>query len=490
LGQYAFKIIYIPGADNSAADALSRLPPKPVNLHPSPSLPFTTASTSLRVSVDPALLSQIRAGYNDDPWCKRLQDSGNASRLRRDNGLWYLVERLIIPRVPQLRESIFCLAHDTLGHFGFDKSYETLRDAYFWPHMRTELESMYIPSCDSCQRNKPRTVKTPGPLHLLPVPPGCGDSMAIDFIGPLPEDEGFNYLMTMTCRLHSDVRLVPCKTSLTAEEAARLFFVHWYCKNGLPLDIVLDRDKLWTSRFWTALHRLTGVDLKLSSAFHPEMDGASERINKTVIQAVRYHVQRNQRGWVRALPLVRFAIMSTVNASTGFAPFQIRHGRRPRVIPPLLDVSVADVATTFPLEALAAAAVIRRIEVDVLEAMDNLSLVKIDQARQANRAWGEEPVFKVGEDVLLSTFHRRRKYMQSGDNRVAKFMVRYDGPYKILQAHPETSSYTLDIPPSMNIFPTFHVSLLKAYRYNSDDIFPGCKLEEPGPVVSADGEQR
>ena len=88
--------------------------------------------------------------------------------------------------------------------------------------------------------------------------------------------------------------------SLTAEELAKIFFNHWYCENGLPLEIVSDRDKLFVSRFWKALHQLTNISLKMSSAYHPETDGSSERTNKTVIQCIHFAVERDQKGWVRA----------------------------------------------------------------------------------------------------------------------------------------------------------------------------------------------
>lgn len=486
LGQYDYKIVYIPGEENSAADALSRVPPKPRVLHPAPST-YVTAATGLRITTDPDLLTKIKAGYATDAWCTKLPESKLANQLRIEHGLWYLGSRLIVPRITEIREAIFRLAHDTLGHFGFEKSYELIREAYFWPNMRKELESLYVPSCSSCQRNKATTSKPPGPLHPLPVPTGCGDSVAIDFVGPLPLDEGFDFLMTMTCRLNSDIRLVPCSKRLDAEAAADVFFKHWYCENGLPLEIIADRDRLWTSKFWSALHRLTGVKVKLSTAYHPETDGASERTNKTAIQALRYHVARNQTGWVRALPMVRFAIMNTVNASTGFAPFQLRMGRRPRVIPPLLNATVDDVRREFPDEATLVADIIRRIDTDVLEAQDNLAIAKLAQARFANASRGEDQVFKEGEEVLLSTLNRRREYTQRGDNRVAKFMARYDGPFKITKAFPDTSTYTLELPHAMKIFPTFHASMLRRYRRNDDSAFPGRKVEQPPPVVTEDG---
>jgi hypothetical protein len=159
--------------------------------------------------------------------------------------------------------------------------------------MRSELESAYVPSCLSCQRNKSSTKCPAGPLHPLPIPNDRGDSVAIDFIGPLPEDDGFNSIITMTDRLGSDVHIIPSRTDITAEEFALLFFNNWYCNNGLSLQIVSDQDKLFLSGFWKALTCLAGIQLAMSTAFHPETDGSSERTNKTVNQCVRYHVERN-----------------------------------------------------------------------------------------------------------------------------------------------------------------------------------------------------
>lgn len=100
------------------------------------------------------------------------------------------------------------LAHDSLGHFGFHKTYGSLRTAYYWPNMRRDLEQGYVKSCPDCQRNKSNTSKPLGPLHLLPVLDQHGDSVAIDFIGPLPEDDGKNCILTLTDRLGSDIRII------------------------------------------------------------------------------------------------------------------------------------------------------------------------------------------------------------------------------------------------------------------------------------------
>jgi Integrase zinc binding domain len=127
------------------------------------------------------------------------------SSVSERDGFWFIGSRLIIPNVPHVREALYYLAHDALGHFGADKSYAALRHSYYWSNMRKHLEQAYVPSCPDCQRNKSRTNKPFGPLHPLPIPEQRGDSVAIDFIGPLPMDNGFDTIITFTDRLNSDI---------------------------------------------------------------------------------------------------------------------------------------------------------------------------------------------------------------------------------------------------------------------------------------------
>jgi Integrase zinc binding domain len=235
-----------------------------------------------------------------------------------------LGSRLAVPRTSTLRESLFCLAHDSLGHFGGEKSYLSLRNDFYWPNMRRDLVDSYIPGCADCQRNKYTTTRPNGPLHPLPIPDGRLESVTPDFVGPLPEEEKFNCILTMTDRLGCDLQIAPCQTDISAEQLAVIFFDRWYCENGCPLEIISDRDKLFVPKFWKHLMRLSGIKHKLSTSYHPQTDGLSERSNKTIIQAIRFHVGLNQKGWLRALPRVRFDIMNTINASTCFSPFQLK----------------------------------------------------------------------------------------------------------------------------------------------------------------------
>ena len=166
------------------------------------------------------------------------------------------------------------------------------------------------------------------------------------------------------------------------------------------------------------------------------------------------------------------------------SPFQLHTGRSPRILPPLVPRTGA----AEEHEASRARTLLSQLEHDVMEAQDNLLAAKAAQASSTNAHRANPIVFKAGDRVMLATKNRRRDYMQKGDNRVAKFMPRYDGPYVILEAHPQFSTYTLDLPNSPNIFPTFHVSQLRPYRPNDAALFPSREQPRPGPVVTEDGQ--
>jgi hypothetical protein len=239
----------------------------------------------------------------------------------------------------------------------------------------------------------------------------------MDFIGPLRPDAGYDCILTITDRLGADIRIIPTRMDISAEDLAVLFFDHWFCENGLPLEIVSDRDKLFVSRFWKSLTALCGVKLKMSSSYHPQTDGSSERSNKTVNQSLRYHVDRSQRGWVRALPRIWFNMMNSINASTRFSNFQLHLGRSPRLIPPIVPSELPD---DLRSAAVRTEELITQIRTDVMEAQDNLLQAKIFQEHFANTNRGEEFIYQVGDMVMLSTFNRRRKYRKKGEKRAAK----------------------------------------------------------------------
>ena len=265
LSQYDASINYIPGNKNCIADALSHLPCTTIETVASLFDNSSKAAHKTSLEVDTNVLNTIKEGYLSDPFISKLTSASTGMNIiNKEKDFWFINNWLVIPNIKHICESLFCLAHDTMGHFGSDKCLASLRNSFYWPHMHC------------CQRNKLRTMKPVGPLHLLPIPDSQCNSMAIYFIGPLPIDNRFDTIITFTDHLGSDIQIIPTTSTLTTEELADTFFDRWYCKNKLPLDIISDQDKLFMSCFWKRLHTLTGVKLKMSTAYHPETDGSSK----------------------------------------------------------------------------------------------------------------------------------------------------------------------------------------------------------------------
>lgn len=175
--------------------------------------------------------------------------------------------------------------------------------------------------------------------------------------------------------------------------------------------------------------------------------------------------------------------MNSVNASTGFSGFQLRIGRSPRVMPPLMPRGEA---LPLDIDTRRAEQLIGQIHDDEREALDNLTESKILQAFYSNAYRGPEVMYNVGDKVMLSTMNRRTLFKKKNEKRAAKFFPRWDGPYSVLRSHPEASSYQLDVPNQPNIFDIFHAGELKPFHANDAELFPSREHSQPGPVLTED----
>lgn len=186
-------------------------------------------------------------------------------------------------------------------------------------------------------------------------------------------------------------------------------------------------------------------------------------------------------GWSRVLPRIRFHMMNMVNTSTGFTPFQLRMGRSPHLIPPLIPLP-----RNSSHEDISAHDVIKQLQNDVLEVQDNLLWAKISQSVEANKHCSLIFPFTVGSCIRLTTLHRRNEYKVKGEKRVAKFMPHFDGPYTVVNTDEKHSTVTIELPKAPNVFPTFHTSEILPFIKN---VFPSCKFEEPLPILTPEGNE-
>jgi len=353
-----------------------------------------------------------------------------------------------------------------------------MRD-YYWPGIQQDVD-LYIKSCVSCGRNKSPTQAPAGFLHPMPVPEHRFDELALDFVGTIPISKGFNMILVMTDRLTDYVKLEPTHSTATAQDIARLIYASWYRHFGLPKAITSDRDKLFTSNFWKELHKRIKVSLRMSTSYHPETDGSSERSNKTMIEALRHYVNLRHTDWADHLIHVEAAMNNSVNATTGKSPTELVFGTTLRLFPSPRDLAkpTQDVPAVTDY--------IQRIQDNIAMARDRHVAAKTKQTTYANKKRRPEPEYKIGDKAYLETKDLRLRVKQKG--RSAKFYTRYVGPFEISKSQPETSNYTLKLPPEYQIHPKVHARRLKQAHDNDPTLFPNRVAPEPPPIDADDNQ--
>ncbi|OJT03699.1 Transposon Ty3-I Gag-Pol polyprotein [Trametes pubescens] len=288
------------------------------------------------------LKTELRGQYEEDGLFKAVLESPKQHKnFIVLDGLVFLRERgcelLCIPNVIIRGRSAWEIgithAHSLLAHLGTSKTASLLRDHVWWKTLATDVQK-YCDTCVTCKQSKAINQKPYGLLNPLPLPAAPWEAIRIDFVGPLPEsnnrDGTFDAITTIIDLLTGMVHLVPSRTNYKAKDVVELVFAEVYRHHGLPRSIISDRDVLFTSAFWAHLHKLIGVELRMSSAYHPESDGSTERANRTISQMLRQCVGPSQRDWVAKLPAIEFAINMARSESTGHAPFFLNTGRMPR----------------------------------------------------------------------------------------------------------------------------------------------------------------
>jgi len=319
-------------------------------------------------------------------------------------------------------------------------------------------------SCMTCQKSKPPTQKPYGLLNPLSVPSKPWEAIGVDFVGPLPESKDrngrYDSITVIIDLLTAMVHLVPSRTDYTAKNIAELMYHEVYRLDGLPRAIISDQDVLFTSLFWTHLNKLIGIRQKMSSAYHPETDGSTERANRTVGQMLRACIGPTQRDWVTKLPAIEFAINIARSESTGYAPFFLNTRRMPRAM--IWDNPGKDEYPNVRTYAW-------KMKLALMAAHDALLATRVKQTVQANKRRRMCPL-ENGDLVYIST---KNISFPKGTSR--KLVPKFIGPYRIIKDF-GNNSYRIDLPDNLKqrgVHNVFHSSLLRVHIPNDDRLFPG-----------------
>ena len=469
LSQFDFTIEYMDGKQNVVADALSRRAD-----HREASVNATTIKI-----VSSELLDEIRLLYDDDQLLGRDQTDEDRAKaiskhkLRLEDGFWCRDDRYYVPSSKSLKTKLLAEAHDSIlaGHVGSAKTIELVSRNYYWPRMYEEIKH-YVATCTKCQQNKASHEHPQGLLQPLPVPERRWQQVTMDFITQLPMTKsGHDAIVVFVDKLSKMVHLVPTTTTVDAPQVAKIFMREVVRLHGVPESIVSDRDPRFTSSFWRELWKMLGTRLAMSTAYHPQTDGQTERANRTLEDMLRAFVSVRQDDWDDFLVASEIAINNTQQASSKYSPFFLNSGAHPRF--PLCTQTKSDNQT--------AEQVFESLRKALEQATKNLEQAQQRQAHFANQH-RREIELQVGDKVWLSTRDLPLRY------RAPKLDQKFIGPYEVVKRVGEVS-YELELPESIRIHRVFHISKLRKHKDGHDEWPDRVDESRPAPEIVDDEEE-
>ena len=346
---YDCEILYHPGKANVVADALSRKTSHSAALlssQPSLRREFERAEVAVllgevtarvaQLTVQPSIRQRIIDSQLGDPALKRLVDRVSADGdfdfvYSPDSGLTYR-GRLCVPDIAGLRAELLSEAHCSpfAWHPGGTKMYQDLKQTFWWMGMKRDVAE-FVSRCLTCQQVKAPRQRPAGLLQPLSVPQWKWEEISMDFISGLPRTpRKFSQIWVIVDRLTKSAHFIPGRDTYTVEQWAQLFLEQIIRYHGVPVRIVSDRDSRFTSRFWRALQKGLGTECSFSTAFHPQTDGQTERVNQILEDMLRACVLDFPGSWDQYLYLMEFAYNNSYQSSIGMALYEALYGRKCR----------------------------------------------------------------------------------------------------------------------------------------------------------------
>ncbi|KAL0186755.1 hypothetical protein M9458_018425, partial [Cirrhinus mrigala] len=436
-GRFDFTISYRPGSKNVKPDSLSRIfdhtdrPSTPESIFPE-TLIVSTLTWEVETKVKTAL-----EGVTPPVACPP--------------------NRLFVPE--ELRSEVIQWGHcsNVACHPGVNRTIHVVKQRFWWPLMARDVRS-FVLACSVCAIGKTSNRPPDGLLQPLLVPSRPWSHIALDFVTALPPSQGNTVVLTVVDRFSKAAHFIPLPKLPSAKETAVTVVDHVFRLHGLPTDVVSDRGPQFVSKFWQEFCRLLGATVSLSSGFHPQSNGQTERANQDLERTLRCMVTRNPSSWSQQLSMVEYAHNSLPVSSTGLSPFECSLGYQPSIFPSLESEVAVPSAHAF----------IQRCHRTWTRARETLLQVGARTKAKADRHRSRPPVYVVGSKVWLST---KNIPLRSVSNKLAPKFI---GPFPVTKIISPVA-VRLKLPPVYRrIHPVFHVSKIKPVFFS--------RINPPAPV--------
>jgi hypothetical protein len=382
---------------------------------------------------------------------RQRMESGEAHCFRQDaDGVVWFKDRLVVPKDFELHRKIMDEAHCSRCsiHPGTNKMYQDLKKNFWWTRMKQEI-AKYVSECDTYWRIKADHLRPTRNLQPLSIPEWKWENICMDFIMGLPRtSRGYNSIRVIVDRLTKSAHFIHVATTYRVGQYAELYISHIVRYHGIPKTIVSDRGSIFVAHFWEQLREYLGTHLIKSSAYHPQTDGQTERVNQIIKDMLYAYVLTDGPKWDKHLPLAVFSYNNSYQESIKMSPFEALY-KWPYRTP--LSWSESDEMVIFDPD------IVTEVKEKVKQIQANILAAQSRQKSYTDKRCNPLE-FEVGDHVYLRVFPMKgvRRFGIKGN-----LAPRYIGSYPIIDKYGPTS-YQVELPAKLSgVHNMFHVSQLK-----------------------------